>query len=91
MRPRKERLNLQKFLKLEVTGKGHDLQRVNWISYLGYGPEQLNGKVEESPMVTEEFECIERLERKKSKLIFMEFKLAAGSAPGDAVREVREP
>lgn len=55
---------------MEVTGKGHDLKRVNWRSYLGYGPEQLNGKVEESPMVAEEFECIERLERKKIQVNF---------------------
>lgn len=55
---------------MEVTGKGHDLKRVNWRSYLGYGPEQLNGKVEETLMVTEESERLERLERKKIQVNF---------------------
>lgn len=38
----------------------------------------------------EEIEVMGRLERKRSKLVFIEFELAAGSALGDAVREVRE-
>lgn len=42
-------------------------------------------------MVMEDIELMGRLERKRSELVFMESKLAAGSALGDAVREVRKP
>lgn len=50
-----------------------------------------DGKVEESPTMMEDIELIERLERKRSVLVFMEFKLAAGSALEDAVSELRKP
>lgn len=36
-------------------------------------------------------ELIERLERKRSVLVLMEFKLTAGSALEDAVSELRKP
>lgn len=39
----------------------------------------------------EEVDLMRRLERKRSKLVFIDFKLASGSVLGAAVREVREP